>query len=303
MFNEDHASGVRARPMQALGVALGSPVVEARRVRQGDARRTVRLALADGRAFAARRFDGPDAAAMAARLARRTELFARAGIPVPWPMEVRQVADTTAWVTSPWFDGPTGAAMLNDPERCRELASAMGAIAGKVAAIDRRGIDADDTWADPERLARAVNEWTAAIGPGVDAEGAAGAVAIIERAVSDRSLGIAAQPAVAHGDLVPVNVIVRPDGRLVLVDLVDVHVAPRLVDLAWWGWVVRYHHPDAWAAGWPALLAAAGIERDPAIDEACAAMGWLRALERAAAAPAGRLRARWQGRVRETAAW
>ena len=32
-----------------------------------------------------------------------------------------------------------------------------------------------------------------------------------------------------------------------------------MADVAWWGWVVRHHHPDAWGAAWPTFRAAAGV--------------------------------------------
>ena len=47
-----------------------------------------------------------------------------------------------------------------------------------------------------------------------------------------------------------------------LLDLEFARIADPLFDAAWWGWVVRYHHPARWLHAWPQLLAAAGIADD-----------------------------------------
>jgi aminoglycoside phosphotransferase (APT) family kinase protein len=47
-----------------------------------------------------------------------------------------------------------------------------------------------------------------------------------------------------------------------LLDVDYARVADPLYDAAWWGWVVRYHHPERWIVAWPVLLRAAGITVD-----------------------------------------
>ena len=47
-----------------------------------------------------------------------------------------------------------------------------------------------------------------------------------------------------------------------LLDVDYARVADPLYDPAWWGWVVRYHHPERWIVAWPVLLRAAGITVD-----------------------------------------
>lgn len=106
-----------------------------------------------------------------------------------------------------------------------------------------------------------------------------------------------------HGDFAPVNVIVGDDAEiLALVDFEHAHVGDRLEDAAWWSWVVRHHHPDAWVASWPTFCAAAGIDRS---DHQATLRGlMLRQLERRAeSAPDRRSRRRWGARLIEAAAW
>jgi aminoglycoside phosphotransferase (APT) family kinase protein len=84
------------------------------------------------------------------------------------------------------------------------------------------------------------------------------------------------RPVFAHGDLAPVNVIVR-DGRIAaLLDLERARVAHPLFDAARWSGLVAYHHPDRWPAASRAFFAAAGLVLD---DDARAAIGTLGAIQ------------------------
>ena len=85
----------------------------------------------------------------------------------------------------------------------------------------------------------------------------------------------------AHGDFAPVNVVIRDDD-LVLLDLGGLCVAPRILDLAWWGWIVRFHHPEAWADTWGVFLDAAGMPSTGELDAPAASVARLLLLERAA---------------------
>lgn len=105
------------------------------------------------------------------------------------------------------------------------------------------------------------------------------------------------QLGVSHGDFAPVNVIFGLDGNLVVLHLDDIQPGPRLLDVAWWGWVVCYHHPVAWARSWSTFVAAAGLEPGPRLDAAATAVARVRLLERAATAPDTRVRSRWLQRL------
>jgi aminoglycoside phosphotransferase (APT) family kinase protein len=59
-------------------------------------------------------------------------------------------------------------------------------------------------------------------------------------------------PRFAHGDLAPVNLLVR-DGRVAAVlDLDRARLAHPLHDAAWFAWVVSFHHRDVAGAAWSA---------------------------------------------------
>ena len=106
-----------------------------------------------------------------------------------------------------------------------------------------------------------------------------------------------------HGDFAPINVLLDADGRIAaLLDFEHAGPGPALLDVAWWGWVVRHHHRDAWEAAWPTFLAAAGLARGP-IERELHALA-LRALEgRAAAAGDDPARARWLDHLAAAERW
>src|SRR4029077_9024393 len=109
--------------------------------------------------------------------------------------------------------------------------------------------------------------------------------------------------AFVHGDFAPINVVLAADGTVaVLLDFEHAHVADPLADVAWWGWVVRHHHPDAWAAAWPTFCAAAGA--DPERDGPALRALMLGELSRRAAATVDDTdRLRWLDRLAEATTW
>lgn len=289
--------------LAALALDLGSVVIDVAPVPWGDAAATVRLTVADGRVVAARRLTGADASGRAANAAARAERFAAAGIDVPHPVSVHQPADGTTWLIAPWRDGTVGAASLADPAAARRLAMAMGSLARPIAAVDDAGLAPDRTWAQRDRLADAAIGWLAALGLADEDTLRTNLVHAIDALLASWTDDAPWDLVVTHGDFAPINVLVGGDGALTVLDLHDVAIAPRLFDVAWWGWVVRYHHPAAWAIGWPDLIVAAGLERDAAFDLAAARVGLIRCLERAVRAEDAQARARWIDRLRITAAW
>ena len=47
-----------------------------------------------------------------------------------------------------------------------------------------------------------------------------------------------------------------------LLDLEAVRVGERLLDAAWFRWIVRYHHPVIEPAAWAGFVAASRLDRD-----------------------------------------
>ena len=274
----------------------------------GDSGTTLRW-RGDGDAdpVAARWHGGRTGHAKAVALAARTDWLAQGGIQTPGPTRVLQVDDPVgAWTLSPWCDGTLGAHDIGDPAQASVLASAMGALAARIWALSPLDPDAmaplslDRTWSSPRTLAAAARRWAGAGGRALDRptrEALEGSIDLLDGAENTW------RAVIVHGDLVPINVIVSTDRRLVVLDLEHMAVGPPSLDAAWWSWVVRFHHPAAWVSTWPAFLASTGLNSWEAGHEFLTAIGRIRALQRAVDAPGGPVRAAWWERLTATAGW
>ncbi len=248
----------------------------------GDADATWRLHLADGRDLVGRRF-ATDRAADAQRVAADMALAAGSGIPVP---DARMIAiDGTPWLVTDHVDGAIGAAWLDTPARARTLAAAMAGLRRRLLEIGPSGAMG---LAPPRALDRPP--------PGSPADEA---LTGAESVLRERRL----EAVFVHGDFAPINVIVDTEGGIrALLDFEHAHLGDPLEDVAWWCWVVRHHHPDAWHAAWPTFCAAAGV--DSVHDGPTIHALVLRTLaRRAGAARDAQGRDRWLGHLDEAAAW
>ena len=128
------------------------------------------------------------------------------------------------------------------------------------------------------------------------------AMGSLHRAVRAIDPSLAPQ-AFVHGDFAPVNVILAAHGSVAaLLDFEHAHVGDPLADVAWWGWVVRHHHPEAWAAAWPTFCRAAGA--DPQRDASIVHALTLEELSRRAEAAADELTRRgWLDRLAVASTW
>ena len=117
------------------------------------------------------------------------------------------------------------------------------------------------------------------------------------------STATSASPGFVHGDFAPINVLVDDRGEVVgLLDFEHAHEGDPLEDIAWWGWVVRHHHPAAWEDAWPTFCSAAGVDATAHAPTLRSLMlGRLR--ERAEAASTSQDRERWHARLDEAATW
>ena len=206
------------------------------------------------------------------------------------------------WTVTPPIDGPTGAAMLDDLESAATLAARMGELSHSIALTDAHGLDlgrhvGESRVARPRRCGLACG--AGAVRGRLDVGCHACRPGRVLTSWGRRSWS----PVVAHGDYVPINVILGPDGELVILDLDDLCLAPPIFDLAWWGWVVRFHHPTAWAIGWSRLLDAARLRDHAEISTDALSMGRLRCLQRTVAASDDEARVRWLGRLTVSASW
>jgi aminoglycoside phosphotransferase (APT) family kinase protein len=267
--------------------ALGTRLVRSAAIGWGDARATDRLDLVDGRRVAVRRHAGPEIA----RSDRTAGIMTRAaasGLPVPDPILLHTAAAT--WLVTPWVDGPLGSSWLDTPARARALAGSMSSLWRQVVALAPAVIV--DPAAPPDS--------------DPDESGVVDGLDPSTRDVVDAAFGtIAGRQTEArtfvHGDFAPINVVLDADGTIrALLDFEHAHVGSRLEDVAWWSWVVRYHHPDAWAEAWPAFCDSAEV--DPVADAVLVeALAMSELVRRASAAPDDRSRDRWLERIARTA--
>ncbi len=296
---EATTNGVR-RELEAIAASLGSSLSEASRVAWGDSRCSYRVVLADGKAVAARNVVGSGSLQRAQAFVQRSDRLAASGIPVAHPAQIGPGDDTSAWILTPWVDGEVGAMALQAPRSSLELAARMGRLAQLIAGVDVDGRDLNGPWAGPAELAEAGAGWLGAMEvdllPRTRQEAKQALDVVVARWDDDTPWHLG----MSHGDFAPVNVIIGLDGNLVILDLDGVQPGPRLLDVAWWGWVVGYHHPVAWARSWSTFVAAAGLEHGPRLDAAATAVARVRLLERAATAHDTRLRSQWLQRLSQS---
>jgi aminoglycoside phosphotransferase (APT) family kinase protein len=217
------------------------------------------VTLADGRRLAVTKEADPGAARAAdAWLPGVRDRLLAAGLPIAEPVAAPGSASTSAGIrVSVLLDGDPGASLLGDADGARAVGRICGAVSRRVANVPVDGLAVPRDWADPDELGRRAEAWASAIAADLDEAGRADLASRI-----DSLPGVLAErgPVLVHGDLVPVNVLVR-DGELAgVLDLETVRLADRLFDAAWFGWIVTDHHPDV------APAARAGFAEGAAVD-------------------------------------
>lgn len=278
----------------ALAGLVGAPIAAIEPLRWGFTHQTRLVTLEDGRRLAVKRLTGPGATQEVNRAAAIAPRLAAAGIPTPTVFRFDAGGAPPTLVTA-FVEGAVGADWLDTPERAALLAHAMGGLVQRLADVDSVGLPAPETWSSPDRLTRAARSWLASLRSTMDGATAIALEQAID-AVPQSHAGV--RFGFAHGDFVPVNALLDTTGALsALLDLGSWRIAHPWFDAAWWGWVVRFHHPDAWAAAWPVFLGAAGIPDDLATSATIATLQRLRALELATGNPD------WLERLKATADW
>jgi aminoglycoside phosphotransferase (APT) family kinase protein len=286
--------------LEGLAVRLGSTMVGSTAVGWGDAAATYRIEMSDGRVLAARRLDGPTASATAHQRAAVMIRLASEGLPVPHPTVVGSEDGT--WLVTPWIDGNTGAAWLDTPERARTLAEGMGRMARHLRTVDPDELELDRTTATSQGLAERARAWLS----GVEVDLRAPTTAALVETIGWLSAESRWTPGFVHGDFAPINVIVDAAcGVVALLDIEQASLGSPLADIAWWGWVVRHHHPEAWNASWATFRGTAGVDAEPGgpTDVGLRATMLVRLLKAVVEAGDPAARARWSSRLDAAAAW
>jgi aminoglycoside phosphotransferase (APT) family kinase protein len=134
----------------------------------------------------------------------------------------------------------------------------MGELLASFRRLPAAGLDLDDRWADPGRLAEHADRWARRVT----------GLAAVERSALTGLVGrvpalFANRPVVlAHGDFAPVNVLTDGTSLTGLLDFESVRLADPLFDVAWWAWAVSFSSPAVLESSWPAFLQGAGIDAD-----------------------------------------
>jgi len=280
-----------------LATLIGRDVVDARPAAWGFTNRTTTLALRTGERLVVHEMR--DRAAVERRVQKMSALaprLAAAGIVVPRVIAAAPDA-SPPFVLTDHLDGRPGGELLEDPTDAIALGTEMGRLLHRLWSVPIDALALDVSWSDGDHLHAAVGPMLAV----VERELPDVAAAEIRRLVDGLPAALAGrEPVLAHGDWVPVNVLV--DGRVVVavLDWDQARLADRLLDVAWWAWVVGHHHPRAFAAAWPAFLETAGVDLDPPTVGRIRGLAAARLLEAAASAPPGPERERWLRRLAGT---
>ena len=262
------------------------------------------MTLADGRRVVVQRAVG--GASARATIGRRMRLGRLLPAIAPW-LPVPEVRDGEATgprplVVTGFIPGISGRELLADDGGAAQLGRLMGELAAGLARVPTRGLRLDGTWGDPARLAAAADWWLNASAPDLGTGGARALERLLRRL--PRELAGHA-PVFAHGDLAPVNILVRDGVVVALLDFERARLAHPLFDAAWWRWIVRHHHPERWEAAGPAFLEAAGLGDSPTTAkrlDLLAALQCLEMLHRARRRPPA-ARREWAARLLSVLDW
>jgi aminoglycoside phosphotransferase (APT) family kinase protein len=312
--------------LQEFTAIVGAPVVAAEPCRWGFENRTAIVTLADGRRLVVQRIASRALASHKIRLARiLPERLAAAGLRAPRLLAADATADPP-YAVREYLPGDLAASLMGSVAGAIHVAREMGALLPRLAAVPTVGAALHSSWADPPRLVRQAQQQIERCRALLNDA----TIAALKATIAETPARFAGRPAgFAHGDFCPVNALIQTDdeGRtakdeggvvrrdeapiskvriVALLDLEFARIADPLFDAAWWGWVVRYHHPERWVHAWPALLAAAGITPNQATLGRVRVLQRLRCLEvvdyYARTRPPA-MTAMWVERLRDTIAW
>lgn len=258
---------------------LARPVADATQAVWGFTNRTDIVTLADGDRVVVQRYGRREDAEY--RLRMMEALWtpaAAAGIAIPRVRESNLRADP-AWVIFDALPGvpvpDAGDAGLEGP-RFPALARSMGELLATFRELPTLGLQLDDLWAAPERLAVRAAGWMKEVA-GLARSKRTALTGLIDRVpalFADRPVVL------AHGDFAPVNVLTDGTSVTGLLDFESVRLADPLFDVAWWSWAVSFSSPSVLETAWPAFLQGAGVDTtDPQLPLRVRLLQVLRMLE------------------------
>ena len=231
-------------------------IEDASRIEWGFRNEVWRVGLDDGRRLAVTRFADTEAAtsivALTTRLAPRLRA---AGVPSPTVIGAAVVAPGT--LVTDFVDGTVGAALLGAPGGATLVGSTLGATWRRIAQVDTTDLGLDETWLRPEDLAKSSRSRLERVGTVL---GGAASRRLAEAIEVSADLLAGRRATFVHGDLVPVNVILRNGELAALVDFEFARVAEPLLDAGWFDSIIAFHHPAERGVAWRAFVEASGID-------------------------------------------
>jgi aminoglycoside phosphotransferase (APT) family kinase protein len=209
---------------------------------------TWKVELADGRRLAVTRLAAGETTEAAEAIVARVRLvqprLVAAGIPAPAVVDLESTAGSGLLVTE-FVEGIPGAELFGAEGGAALLGTVAGATWRRLVGVDPAGLPLvtisglgiAERWLTlSERLELSTH------------------VREASSILADRA------PGFVHGDLVPVNILVRHRSLAALLDLESVRVADPLLDAAWFDWIVAFHHPGEEAAAWRAFVTSSGLD-------------------------------------------
>lgn len=221
---------------------VGAAVTSVDRARWGFANRTDFVTTSDGERLVVQRYrDKLGAVHRLRAMDALAEPLAACGIAMPVARRV-QLDDDPAWAIFDRLPGvPLPDAHMDGLGGVRfpHLAMRMGDLQRCISSIPVGGLDLPAGWADPPSLAMDASGWLERVSAGLGvAHGR-----ILSRMIDEVPGLFDGRPAVvAHGDFAPVNVLVAEGEITGLLDFESARLADPLFDVAWWSWVVGFHH-------------------------------------------------------------
>jgi aminoglycoside phosphotransferase (APT) family kinase protein len=251
-------------------------VYGASRLGWGFRNETWKVELADGRTLAVTRLADTGAGASVVSLTARIGPALRtAGLPTPAVVDLGPAA--AGLIVTEFVEGTPGAELLDEPDGAALVGSLLGEAWRRFATIDPAGLGLPTTWADADGLSAASMARLARTGHRFTAPERLRLAADIRAA---RDLLAPRPPGFVHGDLAPVNVLVRGGTLAAVLDFEFTRLADPLLDAGWFELIVAFHHPDAEPGAWEAFKTSSGLDDgEPATRDLLGILPRLRLLE------------------------